>query len=103
MSAGHAPTPQTVTAHYSQHQQPPLLQPGPGTYSPSQNSYQYGGYSNGMTSPQSGSHQVPAPLAASQMNTQILPLPGKQSFLPYLRISKNTNPTISHGSRCTTS
>ncbi|KAG9244493.1 hypothetical protein BJ878DRAFT_480111 [Calycina marina] len=65
MSAGQPPQPQTVTSgtmgHYpQQHQQPPLLQPGPAQYAPAPAySNQYGGYANGLQSPQSGGHQMP--------------------------------------------
>lgn len=69
MSSGQPPAPQTITssgmAHYSHHQQPPLLQPGPAQYSPAQGSYsQYGNYANGLTSPQQAGHQVPGPMGA---------------------------------------
>lgn len=61
MSSGQPQPPQTVTSsgmgHYT-HQQPPLLQPGPAQYSNGPAPYnQY--YSNGLTSPQSNSHQGP--------------------------------------------
>ncbi|KAH6652914.1 hypothetical protein BKA67DRAFT_536620 [Truncatella angustata] len=70
MSTGPAPTPQTVTSnlpHYS-HPQPPLLQPGPAQYAQAPYS-QYGGYSNGLTSPQS------APPVSNSMGN-VLPPPG---------------------------
>ncbi|KYK60410.1 hypothetical protein DCS_01547 [Drechmeria coniospora] len=74
MSAGQAPPPQTVTsgamAHY-QHQQPPLLQPGPGQYS-NQPQYNQYGYSNGLTSP-SAAPPGSNPMAQPQ---NVLPLPG---------------------------
>lgn len=75
MSAGQAPAPQTVTSgglgHYSNHQQPPPLQPGPGQYSQAPAHYgQYGGYSNGLASPHGG--QVPGSLG-SQGNVLSLP------------------------------
>jgi enhanced filamentous growth protein 1 len=77
MSSGQAPAPQTITSggmtHYSHHQQPPLLQPGPAQYSPAQGSYgQYGNYSNGLTSPQQGGHQVSGPMGG-QGNVLSLP------------------------------
>jgi enhanced filamentous growth protein 1 len=71
MSAGPAPTPQTVTSnalpHYG-HQQPPLLQPGPAQYSAAP--YPQYGYSNGLTSPQS------APPVSGSMGPNVLPPPG---------------------------
>jgi protein SOK2 len=77
MSSGQAPAPQPITSggmpQYSHHQQPPLLQPGPAQYPPAQPSYgQYGNYSNGMSSPQQGGHQV-----SGSMGTQgnVLSLP----------------------------
>lgn len=77
MSSGQPPAPQTITSgtltHYSHHQQPPLLQPGPAQYSPAQGSYgQYPGYSNGLTSPQQGGHQVPGTMG-TQGNVLSLP------------------------------
>jgi protein SOK2 len=79
MSAGQPPAPQTVTSggmgHYPHHQQPPLLQPGPGQYSPAQPSYgQYGGYSNGLTSPQQGGHQVPGPMGPQNNMVSLPPM-----------------------------
>ncbi|KAF7563460.1 hypothetical protein G7046_g679 [Stylonectria norvegica] len=72
MSAGQAPPTQTVTSgampHYSQHQQPPLLQPGPAQYS-SQAPYAQYGFAN----PNAAPPQVPN----SMINQQnVLPLPG---------------------------
>ncbi|ETS81300.1 hypothetical protein PFICI_06302 [Pestalotiopsis fici W106-1] len=72
MSAGPAPTPQTVTSnalppHYG-HQQPTLLQPGPAQYAPAP--YPQYGYSNGLTSPQS------APPVSNSMGSTVLPPPG---------------------------
>ncbi|PFH58305.1 hypothetical protein XA68_13886 [Ophiocordyceps unilateralis] len=71
MSAGQAPTPQTVTSgamtHYQQ-QQPPLLQPGHAQYS----QYNQYGYTNGLTSPPAAA-AVSNPMGASQ---NVLPLPG---------------------------
>lgn len=77
MSSGQPPAPQTITSgtltHYSHHQQPPLLQPGPAQYSPAQGSYgQYPGYANGLTSPQQAGHQVPGTMGA-QGNVLSLP------------------------------
>lgn len=74
MSAGQAAAPQTVTSggmpHYAQHQQPPLLQPGPGQYSPAQAPYGQYGYANGLTSPHA-QHQVSGPMGGQNG----LPLP----------------------------
>ncbi|KAG7004412.1 hypothetical protein G7Y79_00025g056980 [Physcia stellaris] len=63
-------------SHYPQYQQqPPVLQPGPGTYAPSPTAYsQQYGYSNGVTSPQSAGHPVPSSMGP-QMNSGMLPLP----------------------------
>jgi enhanced filamentous growth protein 1 len=77
MSNGQPPAPQTVTSggmgHYPHHQQPPLLQPGPSQYPPAQSSYsQYGGYANGLTSPQQPGHQVQGPMGP-QSNVLSLP------------------------------
>lgn len=82
MSTGQSYTPQSATAggmsHYPQYQQqPPVLQPGPGSYAPSPSSYGQYGYSNGVTSPQSGGQPVSAPMGG-QMNSQLLPLPGRK-------------------------
>lgn len=76
LSAGQAATPQTVTSnaitHYSQHQQPPLLQPGPASYSASPQYSAGYTYANGITSPPTA-----APSVANPMNPQhVLPLPG---------------------------
>ena len=75
MSGGssYAAQPQTAggISHYGQYQQQqPALQPGPGSYTPSQSSYGQYAYGNGVTSPQSVGHP-------SSMNSQLLPLPGK--------------------------
>ncbi|TAQ90684.1 hypothetical protein B7494_g1017 [Chlorociboria aeruginascens] len=83
ISTGQPPTPQTVTSggmqHYPQHQQPPLLQPGPPQYSPAPGPYNQYGYANGLASPQSASHQVPG-----SMGTQgnVLPLPAMSAGQP---------------------
>lgn len=69
MSAGQPPAPQTVTSHYG-HQQPPVLQPGPGQYSQPAYGSHYG-YGNGLTSPPTG------PPVSNGMGTgPVLPLPG---------------------------
>ncbi|KAK6064578.1 apses transcription factor [Seiridium cupressi] len=81
MSAGPAPTPQTVTSnalpHHYGHQQPPLLQPGPAQYSTGYPQY---GYSNGLTSPQS------APPVSGSMGNVLPPpgvhQPGLQNYTP---------------------
>lgn len=87
ISTGQPPAPQTVTSggmgHYpQQHQQPPLLQPGPAQYSqPAPGPYnQYGGYSNGLTSPQSAGHQVPGSMGQGN----VLPLPAMSSGQPVM-------------------
>ncbi|KAK4230250.1 cell pattern formation-associated protein stuA [Podospora fimiseda] len=71
MSAGQPPPPQTVTSHYPhQHQQPPVLQPGPGQYSQAPYASHYA-YGNGLTSPPTG------PPVSNGMGTgAVLPLPG---------------------------
>jgi len=81
MSGGQSYAPQVATAggmsHYPQYQQqPPVLQPGPGSYAPSPGSYGQYGYTNGVTSPQSAAQSVSAPMG-SQVPAQLLPLPGK--------------------------
>ena len=79
MSGGQPQTPQTVTSggmpHYSQYGQPPLLQPGPGSYSPAQNSFGQYGYANGVASPQSAGHPSSGAMVGSQVPAQLLPLP----------------------------
>lgn len=80
MSTGQPPAPQTVTSsgmgHYpQQHQQPPLLQPGPAQYSPAPGYNQYA-YSNGLTSPQSQGHQVSGSMGGQ---SNVLPLPAMAS------------------------
>ena len=81
-SAGQSYAPQPATTggmpHYPQYQQqPPVLQPGPGTYTPSPTSYsQQYGFSNGVTSPQSAGHPVPSSMG-TQMSSAMLPLPGE--------------------------
>ncbi|KAI9851723.1 MAG: hypothetical protein M1838_002938 [Thelocarpon superellum] len=80
LSGGQPPTPQTATSsgmsHYPQYGQPPLLQPGPGTFSPAQSSFgQYGSYANGVPSPQTAGHPSSAGMVGSQVPAQLLPLP----------------------------
>lgn len=81
MSAGQPPQPQTVTSsgmgHYSQHPQPPLLQPVPAQYTPGPTPYNQYGYSNGLTSPQSAGH--PGPMGQP---TNVLPLPAMAAGQP---------------------
>ncbi|KAI9740939.1 MAG: hypothetical protein M1818_004545 [Claussenomyces sp. TS43310] len=82
MSAGQPPTPQTVTAtgmtHYPHHHQPPLLQPGPGQYSPAQGGYGQYAYPSNLASPQHGVHQV-----SSSVGPQgVLSLPPMSSTQP---------------------
>jgi hypothetical protein len=81
MSAGQPPAPQTVTSsgmgHYAQHQQPPLLQPGPAQYSPAPAPYNQYGYANGLTSPQSAGHP-----GAMGQPTNVLPLPAMSAGQP---------------------
>ncbi|RDW60936.1 APSES transcription factor [Coleophoma cylindrospora] len=76
MSGGQPPPPQTVTSsgmgQYGHHQQPPLLQPGPGQYSPAPNPYPQYAYNNGLASPQSGGHQGPGGMG---VQSNVLPLP----------------------------
>ncbi|CZT01827.1 probable ascospore maturation 1 protein (Asm-1) [Rhynchosporium agropyri] len=84
MSTGQPPPPQTVTSggmgHYpQQHQQPPLLQPGPAQYSQAPGQYTQYGYQNGLTSPQSTGHQVQGSMG-QQGNG--LPLPAMSSVQP---------------------
>ncbi|CZR59792.1 probable ascospore maturation 1 protein (Asm-1) [Phialocephala subalpina] len=84
MSNGQPPPPQTVTSgnmqHYPQHQQPPLLQPGPAQYNPTPAPYQQQyGYANGLTSPQSAGHQVPGSMGQQQ---NVLPLPAMSASQP---------------------
>ena len=81
LSGGQSYAPQVATAggmsHYPQYQQqPPVLQPGPSSYAPSPGSYGQYGYTNGVTSPQSGAQSVSAPMG-SQVPAQLLPLPGR--------------------------
>ena len=80
LSGGQHSAPQTVTSgmsHYSQYGQPPLLQPGPGNYSPAQSSYGSYGYSNGVASPQTATHAGSGGMIGSQVPPQLLPLPGR--------------------------
>jgi protein SOK2 len=85
ISATQAPAPQSVTAggmgHYSHHQPPPVMQPGPGQYPSAQSSYAQYGYNNGLTSPQQG-HQLSGPMGP-QGNVPLLPpMTSQQSVMP---------------------
>ncbi|KAH0538466.1 hypothetical protein FGG08_004915 [Glutinoglossum americanum] len=84
ISGGQPQAPQTVTSgglsHYPA--QPPLLQPGPGTYSPAQGSFGQYGYANGASSPQSAGHPASAPMMGAGVQAQLLPLPGQQGLIP---------------------
>ncbi|KAI9818317.1 MAG: hypothetical protein M1832_004435 [Thelocarpon impressellum] len=81
MSAAQHQAPQPPTSagmsHYSQYGQgPPLLQPGPGGYSPAQSSFGQYAYANGVASPQSAGHPSSAAMVGGQVPAQLLPLPG---------------------------
>lgn len=78
MSATQSYAPQSSTASHYPHypSQPSVLQPGPGSYAPSQGTYGQYGYPNGVTSPQSGGQNVSSSMG-QQMNPGLLPLPGK--------------------------
>ncbi|KAG9238104.1 hypothetical protein BJ875DRAFT_502263 [Amylocarpus encephaloides] len=82
ISTGQQPPPQTVTSsamgHYSQHQQPPLLQPGPAQYNSAPASYNQYPYSSGLASPQSAGHQVPGSMGQGN----VLPLPAMAAGQP---------------------
>lgn len=80
MSGGQPYAPHSTTASgmtpYSSYaqQQPPPLQPGPGSYAQSPGYGQYG-YPNSITSPSGPGHPVSSSMAG-QMNSGLLPLPG---------------------------
>ena len=82
MSGGQPYAPHSTTANniapqypgYTQQQQPPPLQPGPGTYAQSPSYGQYG-YPNNITSPTAPGHPVSSSMGG-QMNQGLLPLPG---------------------------
>ena len=61
-------------AHYQQHQQ--MMHPSSGAYAPSSGSYGHYTYGNGVTSPPGSAQSVSASMS-SQMNSQLLPLPGR--------------------------
>jgi len=103
LSAGQSYAPQPTTAggmsHYPQYQQqPPVLQTGPGGYAPPPNSYGQYSYTNGVTSPQGGSHPVSSSMGP-QMNA-MLPLPG--TFLRFQQCSSNQANYDSNAPRRTT-
>lgn len=85
MSGGQPYAPHSTTAsgmtQYSSYaqQQPPPLQPGPGTYAQSPSYGQYG-YPNGITSPSGPGHPVSSSMGG-QMNPGLLPLPGNEQNL----------------------
>ena len=80
MSGGQPYAPHSTTAggmtQYSSYaqQQPPPLQPGPGSYAQSPGYGQYG-YPNSITSPSGPGHPVSSSMGG-QMNSGLLPLPG---------------------------
>ncbi|KAI9801047.1 MAG: hypothetical protein M1825_003582 [Sarcosagium campestre] len=79
LSGGPQHAPSTVTAggmsQYPHYGQPPLLQPGPGSYPPPQASYGPYGYPNRVASPQSAGHPSTGAMVSSQVPAQLLPLP----------------------------
>ena len=84
MPAGQSYPPSTTAGGMSQyssyqHQQPPVLQPGPGNYAPSPAHYTQYGYPNGITSPQGPGHPVSSSMGP-QMNSGLLPLPSKHTY-----------------------
>lgn len=81
MSAGQSYPSSTAAGSISQyssyqHQQPPVLQPGPGNYAPAPTHYAGYSYPNGITSPQGPGHPVSSSMGP-QMNSGLLPLPSK--------------------------
>ena len=98
LSAGQPYQPQPSTAgamsqYSSYQQQPPVLQPGPTNYAPAPTHYGQYGYSNGVTSPQSGGHPVSSSMGP-QMNSGLLPLPSK---LRHLQLSISLTNVNSNG------
>lgn len=84
LSGGQSYAPHSSTAggmaqysSYQQHQQPPVLQPSPSNYAQSPAYGQYG-YPGGLASPQGPGHPVSSSMG-SQMNSGLLPLPGKST------------------------
>ena len=80
MSAGQSYAPQPTTAggmsHYPQYpQQSSILQTGPSGYAPPPSSYGYS-YTNGVTSPNPGSHPVSSSMGGQMNPNGMLPLPG---------------------------
>lgn len=85
LSSAQSYAPQGATAgslpHYQPYQQqPPVIQQGSTTYAPASGTYPSYGYSNGVTSPQSGSQPVSTAMN-SQVPAQLLPLPGEILFV----------------------
>lgn len=74
--APHSTTASNMNPQYSNYpqQQPPPLQPGPGTYAQSPGYGQYG-YPNSISSPSGPGHPVSSSMGG-QMNSGLLPLPG---------------------------
>ncbi|KAF2236332.1 apses-domain-containing protein [Viridothelium virens] len=73
--------PPTTLPHYSQYgQQPPLLQPGPGSYS-GQSSYSHYGY-NGVSQPQSAGHPGTASMGSQLMPQPPISLPAMSTTAP---------------------
>lgn len=82
-------------SHYSYPQQPPIMQPASSTYGPASSYPQYG---YGVTSPQSAT-QPPSTSMSSQVQAQLLPLPGMSPILlsdynppltPFLTVSNTS-------------
>lgn len=78
MSSAQSYAPQAATAgglsHYSQYQQPPVLQPSVSNYSNTSSSYAPYGFANGVTSPHSASQ------TSGPMSSTFPPLPGRKPF-----------------------
>ncbi|MBE7181234.1 MAG: hypothetical protein INR71_08500 [Terriglobus roseus] len=66
--------PPSGIGHYAQYHQPPLLQPGPQSYSSAPSAYSQYHYGGGMS--QSGGHP-PSSSMGNPMLQQSLPLPGE--------------------------
>lgn len=77
--APHATTASGMAQQYPSYaqQQPPPLQPGPGSYTQSPGYGQYG-YPNSITSPSGPGHPVSSSMGG-QMNSGMLPLPGNSN------------------------
>ncbi|KAF2102033.1 apses-domain-containing protein, partial [Rhizodiscina lignyota] len=72
----HTSGPPSGLGHYSHYPQPPLLQPGPQTYSSAPNSYSQYPYGGGMN--QSPAHPVTSSMGSAMLQ-QALPLPAMAS------------------------